>query len=385
LVPEPTYTDESGDAGTLPLTAEYELSDLQPAEDACNGFGAVNPFFRYSMKEPVYVVDGLLSERQIGYFAADWNLGKTPVNQQIALSVASGKPFLGRATTKRQVIVLDAETPYEDYRISIERIAARLGVPPKDIANLKFFLRYAAVGDPHSEAFRAVIGDVKKACAFIGEQLKLFPDALLVIDPLMEIIPFKETDPFAALTIYHRLREILADFPHAAILFTLHLRKGADDPKGTEQSSSGTVLLNNPRRWFKEVAGTNKIGAHADVRLGMCAATSDEQHLVIKGFRRGKDAPMLSFVRSLDTHGEYDGFVEQPLPKDLVKDLTAAQKDQLRKLRFPFRFVEVADCYDGMPRASLHRLLKAALNAGYVHKDQHRVWHRDIEPDPVKL
>jgi hypothetical protein len=251
------------------------------------------------------------------------------------------------------------------------------------MANLKLFLRYGAVGDPYSEAFRAVIGDVKKTCAFIREQLKQFPDALVIIDPLLEIIPFKETDPFAPLQVYHQLRGILADFPHAAILFTLHLRKGSDDAKGKEQSS-GTVLLNNPRRWFKEVSGTNKIGAHADVRLGMCAVTGDEQHLVIKGFRRGKDAPTLSFVRSLDTHGEYDGFVEQPLPKDLVNDLTATQKDQLSKLRFPFHFNEVADQDGGMPRASLHRLLSAALNAGYVHKDQHKVWHRDFEPGLVK-
>jgi hypothetical protein len=38
-----------------------------------------------------------------------------------------------------------------------------------------------------------------------------------------------------------------------------------------------------------------------------------------------------------------------------------------------------------MPRASLHRLLKAAQNAGYAHKDQHHVWHLDDNrPSPVK-
>jgi hypothetical protein len=368
-----------------PQAASYEIPPLRETaeSEAVRGFGAVNPFFAHPMSESVHIAADLLTEQQIGSLTADWNLGKTPLKQQLALSVGAGLPFLGRPTTKRPVIVLDGETSYPDYRGSFERIAKRLAVGPRDIVNLRFFLRYGAVGDPDSEAFRAVIGKAKDAVAFIRKQLERFPNALVLIDPLMEIIPFKETDPFAALGMYHQLREILADFPRAAILFTLHLRKGTDDPKNPFNSaSSGKVLLRNPRRWFKEVAGTNKIGAHADVRLGMCAVTHDEQHLVIKGFRRGKDVVPLSFVRSINIDGEYDGFLEHPLPKDVLIDLSEEQKKQLAKLPFPFRFNEVADRGGGLPRASLHRLLKAALNAGYVNKDQHQVWHRDVDPVP---
>jgi hypothetical protein len=356
--------------------AEQCPQDTAESETAVCGFGAANPFFAFSTKEPVHVVDGVLSEQQTGFLAADWNLGKTPLKQQMALCVVAGKPFLGRQTTKRPVIVLDAETPYADYRINIERIAERLEIVSEDISNLKLFLRYGAVGDPNSEAFRAVIGRPKEALAFIREQLKRLPDALVTIDPLLEIIPFKEIDSSQALAVYYQLRQILADFPHAAILFTLHLRKGAADDSEALSASSGIVLLRNPRRWFKEVAGTNKIGAHADVRLGMCAVTADEQHLVVNGFRRGKDVALLSFVRSIDRHGDYDGFIEHALPKDLLTNLTAEQKAQLGKLPFPFRFQQIADKI--VARASLHRLLKAAQRAGYVHKDQDQVWHLDL-------
>ena len=361
-----------------PVNSLYELP-IQPthSSEASSIFGAANPFFAHSTEEAPFVVDGLLRGQQIGSLTADWNLGKTPALQQLAICAGAGLPFLGRATTRRPVIVLDGETPYLDYRTNFERIAQRLSIGSCDVANLRFFLRYGHKGDANAEAFRAVIGRSKEAGAFIKEQLKHFPNALVIIDPLMEIIPFKETDPFAALSIFHQLREILADFPHAAILFTLHLRKGADDPKNLMNSaSSGKVLLQNPRRWFKEVAGTNKIGAHADVRLGMCAVTGDEQHLVLKGFTRGKDAPVVSFVRTINVDGEYDGFVEHPLPKDVLVDLSEEQKKQLAKLPFPFHFNEIADKEGGMPRASLHRLLKAAQSAGYAHKDQHQVWNR---------
>ena len=115
---------------------------------------------------------------------------------------------------------------------------------------------------------------------------------------------------------------------------------------------------------------------HGDL-VALEPVTADEQHLVIKGFNRGKDAVPLSFVRSINIHGEYDGFVEHPLPSDLLVDLTEEQKKQLAKLSFPFHFNEVADRERGMPRASLHRLLRAAQNAGYVHKDDKNVWRRE--------
>src|ERR1700722_7259212 len=82
-----------------------------------------NPFFSYPLEPSLDIVAGIISERQVGYLAADWCLGKTPVFQQLALCVVKGIPFLGLETSKRPVIILDAETPYEDYRPSIERIA----------------------------------------------------------------------------------------------------------------------------------------------------------------------------------------------------------------------------------------------------------------------
>src|ERR1700687_223525 len=70
-----------------------------------------NQFFSYPIEAPPDIVSGIISERQIGYLAADWCLGKTPVFQQLALCVAKGIPFLGQETAKRPVVILDAETP----------------------------------------------------------------------------------------------------------------------------------------------------------------------------------------------------------------------------------------------------------------------------------
>lgn len=98
---------------------------------------SANAFFAHSLEAAPDVVTGILGERQIGYLAGDWSLGKTPLLQELSLSVAAGIPFLGRETSRRPVLVFDAETPYEDYRPSLERIAARLRIEPNDLAHLE--------------------------------------------------------------------------------------------------------------------------------------------------------------------------------------------------------------------------------------------------------
>ena len=122
-------------------TIQVALPDGINLISAPSSLPVANQFFSYPVDAPPDIVSGVISERQIGYLAADWCLGKTPVFQQLALCVAKGIPFLGQETAKRPVVILDAETPYEDYRPSIERIAKRLEVAVDDV-NLHPFLRY---------------------------------------------------------------------------------------------------------------------------------------------------------------------------------------------------------------------------------------------------
>src|SRR6266446_5016630 len=146
----------------------------------CGGpssLAVANQFFSYPIEAPPDIVSGIISERQIGYLAADWCLGKTPVFQQLALCVAKGIPFLGQETTKRPVVILDAETPYEDYRPSIERIAKRLEVAVDDV-NLHIFLRHGHEHDANSKDFRALIGNLSKVESFLREQLAKYQNPL---------------------------------------------------------------------------------------------------------------------------------------------------------------------------------------------------------------
>ena len=336
-----------------------------------SSLSVANQFFSYPVEAPPDIVSGIISERQIGYLAADWCLGKTPVLQQLALCVAKGIPFLGQETAKRPVVILDAETPYEDYRPSIERIAKRLGVAVDDV-NLHPFLRHGHEHDADSKDFRAVIGDQAKVGSFLRKQVAKYHNPLVLVDPLLEIIPYKENEAESAMKVYNALRSILGDYADAAFLFTLHLRKGYATPD-TKARSSWHTLLNNPREWFKEVAGTNKLGAHADVRLGMTATSSSEVQMIINGFKRGKEAAFLSFEKAVDDRGEYDGFIVSGLPDNAKVKLTSQQETEISKLPHRFRFSEVAD--KGIPHSSLARILKTGQKAGRAFKDADGFWN----------
>lgn len=199
-----------------------------------------------------------------------------------------------------------------------------------------------------------------------------------MIDPLMEVIPYNEKDPLSAIAVYRALRSILGDFRRASFLSSLHLRKGNSQENSWPPTNptSYRVLLNNPREWFKEVAGTNKIGAHADVRLGMAATSPDEHQFVINGFRRGKALTPICFEKSLNQEQEYDGFTMSQLPEGAIVALGSEQIEKLRKLPSRFRFGEVAD--KQMPRATLHRLLVAAQKAGRAFKESDGGWRLEV-------
>lgn len=193
-------------------------------------------------------------------------------------------------------------------------------------------------------------------------------------------MPYKENEAESAMRVYNVLRGILGDYRAAAFLFTLHLRKGEAAANG-KSPSRWEMLLNNPRQWFKEVAGSNKLGAHADVRLGMTATTPDEAQMIINGFKRGKEAAFLCFNKSVGDRGEYDGFVTSRLPEGARLRLTPEQENELAKLPLRFRYSEVADKV--LPHSSFARLLKVGQKAGRAFRDSEGFWN--ISGDGMEL
>jgi len=81
-----------------------------------------------------HLVAGLLPSRSIGLLVGDSGLGKSPLVYQLGICLATGLPFLGRATRKGRVLIADFENGIGDAHELIERICRYLGLrePPSD-------------------------------------------------------------------------------------------------------------------------------------------------------------------------------------------------------------------------------------------------------------
>ena len=85
-----------------------------PATASPFAFHLVQPFTTFSdgKAPPVpYCVDGLLTQGGFSVVGAKPKQGKSSLSRYLAVAVAKGKPFLGRATTKGDVLLFSLEDP----------------------------------------------------------------------------------------------------------------------------------------------------------------------------------------------------------------------------------------------------------------------------------
>ena len=352
------------------VTAEQAVAETAAQEQG------INLFFTRTSKPAMPVWDGVFDEGQIVTLAADWNLGKSPLIQQLGLCIATGSSCLGHGTPERPVIILDTESQYDKYRSSVERIAKRLRIDVKSLLNFKPILRYGADDDPESKEFSLALSTQSTSRKFLERMLAKYPNGVFFLDAGLDVLQFKAKDDDAVMAEYRYLKSLLAKFPHATYVLTLHLRK--PDPKHPRPSMA-PVLLNNPRRFFEEVSGSNKIGAHADVRLGMAAWDEEESKLLLRGLRRGTDTALISLEKNVNENGEYDGFVEIPIPVKETK-LTNDELANLRSLAPKYKFTDAVKSRR-FSKATLFRLQKKAAQRGYVFKDKNDVWHVNLPDD----
>jgi len=71
-----------------------------------------------------WVVDGIIAQGALHMLTSEPGAGKSTFMSSLAYAVSFGREFMGRATSKRPVLLLDAENPYPAIR---ERFG-RLGI-----------------------------------------------------------------------------------------------------------------------------------------------------------------------------------------------------------------------------------------------------------------
>lgn len=289
-----------------------------------------------------------------------YNLGKTPLMHDLAVRIAHGVPFAGRAVEKRPVAVIDFETPAGVFKRNIERISARLGVQIPLPQQLEVYLENDSPDVPSTMALIRVLhsgGDER--VAFLRKILTRRPNTVVVIDPLELLFPFDKKFESEILDLYQKFRFLLGDFPRAAIIPTWNLRK-------RDKSGKPPNFLISPREWLEEISGSIAIMNRSDVRLGFDFMERNPEIRALNGLVRGEDFhPIL--LRPVGDPGELAGFehvgLEDP---DFALAFSPTQLQYWNALPVTFTFEEIAG--RTVPRVSLSRLVARAKSLGLITK-----------------
>jgi len=88
---------------------------LPPIEDS-------NAFLGRPIAKPPVLIDGLLKQKRIMVLGASSKIGKTWTLINLAISIASGQPWLGLNTTKGKVLYLNFELADDEMQERIEAV-----------------------------------------------------------------------------------------------------------------------------------------------------------------------------------------------------------------------------------------------------------------------
>ncbi len=363
---------------SAPLLGEPDPAQAPPHEPAggtpCEEAGEQHPgadFFDRNTELGAEIIEGTIREGQLVVFGGPYCVGKTPFLTDLAVHVLNGREWNGRAVQQRPVIVFDFESPGAAYKRNVKNIAARLKVRVPEVPDeLAVYLEHDLSTEPATARLLEVLksNKLKDRLDLLEEALRRKPNALVIIDPLEMLFRIDTGKKTNVLCLYNELKLLLARYPHAALSFTVNMRK-QDPHRGLPD------LLSNPRGFLEEVCGTLDIHNRSDVRLGMDEYGEDTR--VINGVRRGEEFhPLL--VRPVGEPPEnLAGFeLVPPNDTDLVSALTSGQLKYWKDLATEFSFEAVAD--KTVPRSSLSRLIRRAQSLGLLVYDEKSGRYRKV-------
>src|SRR5437016_4039871 len=91
------------------------------------------------------LVAGWLPVRSVNILIGDSGVGKTPLAYQLGLCVAAGLPFLGAATRRGRVLILDFENGARDWHRMLDQQRKFLGLANFPSPNLIFWPVHSAI------------------------------------------------------------------------------------------------------------------------------------------------------------------------------------------------------------------------------------------------
>jgi hypothetical protein len=160
-----------------------------------------------------YVIDGLLTQGGFSILAGKPKLGKSSMARYEAVRVAKGQPFLGRATTKGEVILISLE----DGIAHVDNCLKALG--------------YDAATDARILIVDKLAPSITESIDAIGHALSQMPLArLVIVDTLAKLLRCDDLNDYVkVMNTVEKVHDLACKFPQLHIQGLAHCKKARTD------------------------------------------------------------------------------------------------------------------------------------------------------------
>ncbi|KKM99844.1 hypothetical protein LCGC14_1143770 [marine sediment metagenome] len=320
------------------------------------------------------IIQGLFRTGDIITVSGYWGCGKSPLLKDWALHIASGRPWCGHPVSQRPVLLLDFESKGRTFQQAWQRMCKRMNIAPP--SNIQEYVANDREQPPRTLELQAACKDrsIYSRAYWLNAKLAAAPNAIIMIDPLDLMFPLRKNEAHQIVSLYWRFRETSFKYPDAAFLFVFNLRK-------LDRKAPIPNLLENPRGWLQETAGSLDIQNRSDVRLGLDERADGA--LVLNGIRRDEkmDPTLLEydwFVDPEDGKERETGF-RLVAPETITAKVafTEDQQDVWTRLEREFSMEDVLQL---MRRSAAYALVRRALSVGVLEKlPNDRYWKKGAE------
>ncbi len=350
-------------------------SSAKRKEAAREFFRAKNQYGIYSESELAlqlrrlpasrYLIDGLLQRRSVNILVGDSGIGKSALVYQLALAVATGKPFLGLPVYHGKVILVDYENSLWDAHHILQQQRKYFGLDSIPNTLQLWPMNQAAPGTPRFQLIQQGLHEE------VEEVIDPFAPDLLIFDSLRSFNPAMENDNTAAAKQIKQLRAI-SQGRGTAILLVHHVRK-----HGLKKSIENAAHLEDsaPLDWLTRSAGSRALINQTDARLAISNRKKAGDTLVLRGHLRtyGEVGPYL-IERIWDDSGEPLAYQRFEATPEMLEN--PDQEAAFEKLPDAFSFTEARLLYGKRHQATLEFLQKL-IRLGLARKTARGQYQRE--------
>jgi len=333
-----------------------------------------------NMKEPL--IDGVLRREEVMNIVAAPKMGKSWLVMQLALSLVSGRPWLGRECTKSRVLLIDNELHKETISVRLHRVASAMGIGDDDevLDGLVVFSQRGSEKDLNS----------------LQKWLKEYHGPgfdVIIIDALYKALP-KDTDENSngQITSIYNTLDRHAQMTKAAIVLVHHTSKGNQANKNVTDVGSGAGAQS---RAPDSHLTLRQHSAEGIVSVYCCVRSFPP----IEPFCLRRDANNLWCLAPEEDPGDLDGKENSPSAQSgkrqmTVDEVAATIEDNLDDLKLPMGKVQLIETIrdnTGASKAKVESALDQICTRGFLEmrkgdaarNQQAMKWYYRV-PSPVR-